>query len=45
MTAPIVGISKLSHLEDAIAAEGLTLSGDEIAQLEAPYRPIAVTAF
>lgn len=45
VTAPIVGISKLSHLEDAVAAEGLTLSGDEIAQLEAPYRPIAVTGF
>jgi len=45
VTAPIVGISKLSHLKDAIAAEELTLSDDEIAQLEAPYRPIAVTGF
>jgi aryl-alcohol dehydrogenase-like predicted oxidoreductase len=39
ITAPIVGASKLSHVEDALAASRLSLSGDEIAGLEAQYRP------
>jgi len=39
VTAPIVGATKVSHLEDALAAEQLTLSEDEIARLEAPYVP------
>ncbi len=37
VTAPIVGSTKLSHLQDALAAEALTLSADEVARLEAPY--------
>ena len=41
VTAPIVGATKLSHLEDAIAALDLTLSADEIASLEASYSPRA----
>ena len=43
MTAPIVGATKLEHLEDALAAEQLTLSDDEIARLEEPYVPHAVS--
>jgi aryl-alcohol dehydrogenase-like predicted oxidoreductase len=39
VTAPIVGATKLSHLQDALAAEQLTLSGEEIARLEEPYAP------
>jgi aryl-alcohol dehydrogenase-like predicted oxidoreductase len=39
VTAPIVGATKLQHLEDAIGALDITLSADEIATLEAPYRP------
>jgi aryl-alcohol dehydrogenase-like predicted oxidoreductase len=39
VTAPIVGATKLEHLEDALAAEQLSLSLDEIAQLEEPYVP------
>jgi 1-deoxyxylulose-5-phosphate synthase len=39
VTAPIVGATKLRHLEDAIAAVEVTLSEDEMACLEAPYRP------
>jgi 1-deoxyxylulose-5-phosphate synthase len=39
VTAPIVGSTKLSHLEDALAAETLTLSDDEVAGLEKPYVP------
>jgi aryl-alcohol dehydrogenase-like predicted oxidoreductase len=39
VTAPIVGATKLGHLEDAIAAEQLELSDDEMKRLEAPYVP------
>lgn len=42
VTAPIIGATKLSHLEDAIAAVEITLSPEEIERLEAPYRPHAV---
>ena len=37
VTAPIVGATRTGHLEDALAAAELTLSGEEIAQLEEPY--------
>lgn len=39
VTAPIIGVSKPNHLEDALAALSCKLSPDEIAKLEAPYRP------
>jgi 1-deoxyxylulose-5-phosphate synthase len=39
VTAPIVGATKLAHLEDALAAAALSLSPDEISRLEEPYRP------
>jgi 1-deoxyxylulose-5-phosphate synthase len=39
VAAPVVGATKLRHLEDAIAAVEVTLSEDEVARLEAPYRP------
>ena len=39
VTAPIVGATKVSHVEDALAAEQLELSEDEIARLEEPYVP------
>ncbi len=39
VTAPIVGATKLDHLESAIAAVDDELSPDEVATLEAPYRP------
>jgi aryl-alcohol dehydrogenase-like predicted oxidoreductase len=42
MTAPIVGATKLAHLDDALAAEQLTLSDEEIKQVEAAYVPHAV---
>jgi aryl-alcohol dehydrogenase-like predicted oxidoreductase len=45
VTAPIVGASKLSHLEDALAALEVRLTADEIALLEAPYVPHAVAGF
>ena len=43
VTAPIVGATKVEHLEDALAAEQLALSDDEIARLEEPYVPHAVS--
>ena len=38
VTAPIVGATKLAHLDDAVAAVDIELSADEVAILEAPYR-------
>ena len=39
VTAPIVGATKLAHLQDALAAEDLSLSDDEMQRLEEPYIP------
>ncbi|MEA5454949.1 aldo/keto reductase [Sinomonas sp. JGH33] len=39
VTAPIVGATKASHLEDAVAALGLTLDDAEAAELEDAYTP------
>jgi aryl-alcohol dehydrogenase-like predicted oxidoreductase len=39
VTAPIVGATKLEHLEDALAAEELSLDKEEIARLEELYVP------
>ncbi|HYJ68047.1 MAG TPA: aldo/keto reductase [Nocardioidaceae bacterium] len=39
VTAPIIGASKEHHVDDAIAAVDVRLTGDEIARLEEPYRP------
>jgi aryl-alcohol dehydrogenase-like predicted oxidoreductase len=43
VTAPIVGATKLGHLDDAVAAERLSLNNDEIARLEEPYVPHVVS--
>jgi aryl-alcohol dehydrogenase-like predicted oxidoreductase len=39
VTAPIVGATKLEHLDDAVAALDVELSDDEVASLEEPYAP------
>lgn len=39
VTAPIVGATKLSHLEDAAAALSIILTAEEMASLEEPYVP------
>ena len=39
VTAPIVGATKVEHVEDALAAEVLSLGDDEIERLEAAYVP------
>jgi 1-deoxyxylulose-5-phosphate synthase len=45
VTAPIVGATKPEHLDDAVAALDLELSDDEVARLEAAYRPHEVAGF
>jgi aryl-alcohol dehydrogenase-like predicted oxidoreductase len=45
ITAPIVGASKMSHLDDAVAALSVKLSDEEISALEAPYIPHPVLGF
>jgi aryl-alcohol dehydrogenase-like predicted oxidoreductase len=42
VTAPIIGATKLSHLESAVAGVELTLTADEIAAIDAPYKAQAV---
>ncbi|MNI57372.1 L-glyceraldehyde 3-phosphate reductase [compost metagenome] len=39
VTAPIIGVTKLPQLDDAIAALSLSLTSEEIAYLEEPYIP------
>jgi aryl-alcohol dehydrogenase-like predicted oxidoreductase len=39
VSAPIVGATKPEHLNDALAAEQLALSEQEISRLQEPYRP------
>jgi aryl-alcohol dehydrogenase-like predicted oxidoreductase len=39
VTAPIIGATKPGHLEDALAAEELVLTDDEMRRLEGPYVP------
>jgi aryl-alcohol dehydrogenase (NADP+) len=42
VSAPIVGASRMSHLEDAIVAAEIRLTADEVKYLEEPYLPKAV---
>ena len=42
VTAPVVGVTKPQHLDDALASLDLELGPDEVARLEAPYLPHAV---
>jgi 1-deoxyxylulose-5-phosphate synthase len=39
VTAPIIGTTKLEHVQDAVAALDLVLTPEERARLEEPYRP------
>jgi aryl-alcohol dehydrogenase-like predicted oxidoreductase len=45
VTAPIVGASKMSHLDDAVAALSLSLTDEDTEQLEEPYVPHPVAGF
>jgi 1-deoxyxylulose-5-phosphate synthase len=42
VVAPIVGATKPEHLDAAVRAVDLTLTAEEIAMLEAPYRPHSI---
>jgi 1-deoxyxylulose-5-phosphate synthase len=39
VTAPIIGATKISHLDDAVGALSVKLTAEEVAHLEAPYVP------
>jgi aryl-alcohol dehydrogenase-like predicted oxidoreductase len=39
VTAPIVGATKVAHIEEAVGAIGVKLSSDDMNRLEAPYKP------
>jgi 1-deoxyxylulose-5-phosphate synthase len=42
ITSPIVGASKMQHLEDAVKASEMTLSEEELKSLAEPYQPHSV---
>ena len=39
VTAPIIGATKIEHVEDAVNAVELKLSDDDVKRLEEPYKP------
>ena len=39
ISAPIIGVTQARHLDEAVPALEVTLTGDETARLEAQYRP------
>ncbi len=43
VTAPIVGATRAQHVEDALAAEQLELSAEDVARVEEPYVPHGVS--
>jgi aryl-alcohol dehydrogenase-like predicted oxidoreductase len=45
ITAPIIGATRLHHLDDAIAAVDVKLSAEEVAALEEAYIPHALVGF
>ncbi len=45
ISSPIIGASKIGHLEDAVAAVSLKLDASEIQELEAPYVPHRIAGF
>jgi aryl-alcohol dehydrogenase-like predicted oxidoreductase len=42
VTAPIIGATKIRHLEDALGALSVNLTQDEVAYLEEPYVPHSI---
>jgi 1-deoxyxylulose-5-phosphate synthase len=45
ISAPIVGASRMEHLEQAAEAASITLTAEQIAALEEPYQPHRVKGF
>ena len=45
VTAPVIGATRLEHLDDAVAALDLRLTEEEVARLEEPYTPHPIAGF
>src|SRR6476469_456835 len=45
VTAPLVGATRIGHIDDAVAALDVTLTDDEVAALERPYTPRPIVGF
>jgi aryl-alcohol dehydrogenase (NADP+) len=45
VTAPLIGATRIGHIDDAVAALDVALSADEIATLEEPYTPRPIVGF
>jgi 1-deoxyxylulose-5-phosphate synthase len=45
VTAPIIGATKITHLEDAVAALSVKLTQEEVAYLEEPYVPHPIVGY
>lgn len=45
VTAPIIGATKIQHLEDAVSALSVVLTAEDIRRLEEPYVPHPVLGF
>ena len=45
VTAPIIGASKMAHLQDAVVALDVQLSPEHVKSLEEPYQPHPVLGF
>jgi aryl-alcohol dehydrogenase-like predicted oxidoreductase len=45
ITSPIIGATKMKHLDDAVAALDVRLSDEEMKALEAPYVPHPISGF
>jgi aryl-alcohol dehydrogenase (NADP+) len=45
VSAPIVGVTRSGHLDDAVAALDVPLSDDEVDALESGYRPHSIAGF
>jgi len=45
VTAPIIGVTKMSHVEDGIRALNIKLTAEEITRLETPYQPRKVVGW
>jgi aryl-alcohol dehydrogenase-like predicted oxidoreductase len=45
VAAPIIGATKVEHLDDAVAAADLELTDEELRRLEEPYEPHTIAGF
>ena len=45
MTAPIIGATKITHLENAVGALSVRLADEEVTYLEEPYVPHPIVGY